>query len=293
MEARLGAKPIASYEIRGGGGLRLHAREWGDPAGQELLLIHGWSQSDLCWVKQVSGELSSRYRIVTFDLRGHGLSEKPAEPEHYTGGQLWADDLAAVIEGTGLRRPVVVAWSYGGFVAADYLRSHGDARIGALNLVGGAVVLKPPSFEHIGPGFLDNAPDASASDLATNIAAIQRFLRACTVDELADQDWATALGWNMAVPPAVRGALISRETDGTEALAKITAPVLVSHGREDAIVLPSMAEHVLDVCDAATASWYEGVGHMPFWEAGARFDEELVELGDRALAAGELVRRAR
>ena len=48
-------------------------------------------------------------------------------PEHYADGQLWADDLAAVIEQTGLERPVVVAWSYGGYIVADFLRAYGDA----------------------------------------------------------------------------------------------------------------------------------------------------------------------
>jgi hypothetical protein len=69
------AQPSAIHEIRGGDGIRLHAREWGNPEGPDLLLIHGWSQSDLCWAKQVNGTLAARFRIVTFDLRGHGLSE--------------------------------------------------------------------------------------------------------------------------------------------------------------------------------------------------------------------------
>ena len=102
------------------------------------------------------------------------MSESPSEPGHYADGRLWADDLAAVIEQTGLQSPVVVAWSYGGLVVSDYLRAYGDAGIAAINLVGAAVILKPPTFEHIGPGFLENAGDASESELATNIEAIQR-----------------------------------------------------------------------------------------------------------------------
>jgi pimeloyl-ACP methyl ester carboxylesterase len=43
-------------------------------------------------------------------------------------------------------------------------------------------------------------------------------------------------------------------------------PVLVTHGREDEIVLPSMADCTVQDCPAAVASWYEGVGHMPFVE---------------------------
>jgi pimeloyl-ACP methyl ester carboxylesterase len=275
------ASPVATYEIRGGGGLRLQAREWGNPGGPELLLIHGWSQCDLCWTKQVSGDLASRFRIVTFDLRGHGLSERPADPTHYTDERLWADDVAAVIEQTGLQHPVVVAWSYGGFLITDYLRAYGDGALAGLNLVGGAVILNPPAFDHIGPGFLENAGDASASDLATNIGAIERFLRACTAEELQVQEWTMALSWNMVVSPAVRGALISREVDGAPALAALSVPVLVTHGVEDAIVSPSMAEYVLTTCGTAVPSWYDDVGHMPFWEAAERFDRELAELVER------------
>ena len=280
METQADTKPTATYEIRGGDGLRLHAREWGDSEGPELLLIHGWSQSDLCWANQVQGDLAARSRIVTFDLRGHGLSESPSEPDRYADGRLWADDLAAVIEQTGLRSPVVVAWSYGGLVVTDYLRAYGDAGIAAINLVGAAVMLKPPTFEHVGPGFLENAGDASESDLATNIAAIQRFLHASTVEELDEPEWTAALCWNMVVPPAVRGALISREVDGSDSLASVSVPILVTHGREDQIISPSMAEHVLGVCGSAVPSWYDGVGHMPFWEAPDRFNRELAEFSD-------------
>jgi non-heme chloroperoxidase len=275
------ARPLATHEVRGGRGVRLHAREWGDPKGPAVLFIHGWSQSDLCWANQVNGQLADRFRIVTFDLRGHGLSEKPLGPDEYASGQLWADDVAAVMEQVGLERPVLVAWSYGGFIVADFLRAYGDASIAAINLVGAAVVLRPPSFDHLGPGLLENAQDACVSDLATNIAAIQRFLRACTADRLDQNAWVTALCWNMVVPPAVRGALISREIDGSDALAAASVPVLVSHGSQDAIVLPSMAEHTLEVCERAVASWYDDVGHMPFWEAPERFDTELAELAGR------------
>jgi pimeloyl-ACP methyl ester carboxylesterase len=51
--------------------------------------------------------------------------------------------------------------------------------------------------------------------------------------------------------------------------------VLLSHGREDEIVLPSMAEHVAAICATAEPSWYHAVGHMPFWEDHQRFNREL------------------
>jgi non-heme chloroperoxidase len=274
--------PIATREILGGGGLRLHAREWGNPDGPGILFIHGWSQSDLCWLKQLHGDLAGTFRIVTFDLRGHGLSEKPVGPEHYADGQLWADDVAAVIDQTGLERPILVAWSYGGFIVADYLRAYGDARIGGLDLVGAAVILRLPTFDHLGPGLLENAQEMCVPDLFANIVATRRFLCACTSRPLDDKELTTALAWNMVVPSAVRGALISRELDGSDILPSVSVPVLITHGHDDMIVLPSMAEHVLGVCAAATPSWYDSVGHMPFWEASDRFDRELADLANTA-----------
>jgi pimeloyl-ACP methyl ester carboxylesterase len=85
----------------------------------------------------------------------------------------------------------------------------------------------------------------------------------------------------MVVPPEVRGALISREIDAGDVLSQLSVPVLVTHGRADAVVLPSMAEHTLEICPTAEPSWYPNVGHMPFLEDTARFDRELAELALR------------
>ncbi|WP_406054048.1 alpha/beta fold hydrolase [Kribbella sp. NBC_00889] len=272
------AEPTATYDVRGGGGVRLHAREWGNRQGRAVVFIHGWSASHMCWAHQMQGRLADDFRLVAFDNRGHGMSEKPLGADSYRDPQLWADDLAAVIDQLGLDRPVLVAWSYGGFIVSDYIRAYGEDRIGAINLVGAAVMLKPPTFDHIGPGFLENAPDASMPDLATNIAAVRRFLGVCTAEPLEPDDWSAALAWNMVVPPEVRGALISREIDSDDVLSALSVPVLVTHGMSDTIVLPSMGEHVLNVCKPARPSRYEGIGHMPFTEAQPRFDHELAEL---------------
>ena len=273
--------PIREYDIRGGGGITLRAREWGNPEGDSILFVHGWSQCDLCWSAQVSGPLATRFRMITFDNRGHGSSEKPRDTSCYADGQLWADDLTAVIEQTRLDRPVVVAWSYGGFIVADYVRAQGDGDIAGIDLVGAAVLLRPPSFDHLGQVFTESAPVACSSDLRTSIPAIQRLLRSCSARALDERLWSAALCWNMAVPPEVRAALITREIDNDDVLAGVSVPVLVTHGTADAIVLPSMAAYTLERCKTAVASWYEGIGHMPFVEDAERFNRELAAFVDR------------
>jgi non-heme chloroperoxidase len=123
-------------------------------------------------------------------------------------------------------------------------------------------------------------------DLPTRIDALRRFWRSMTDEPMAEADLETGLCGSMVVPPQILGALISRQIDSDDVLAKLTVPVLVSHGRQDQIVLPSMAEHVLHVCPTAEPSWYEGIGHMPFLEDRSRFNRELAELARRTTATG-------
>jgi non-heme chloroperoxidase len=266
------------HTVRGGGGVDLHVREWGKASGRPILLIHGWSQNYLSWMKQYESERLQEFRIVAFDLRGHGMSGAPLEPEHYTNGEAWADDIAAILDRLALDRAVLVGWSYGGLVISDYLRKYGEKRLAGINFVGGAVALGPKAFGSlIGPGFLENAPGACEADVATNIAAIRRFLRACTARPIGQEAFEIALAFTMLVSPRVRASLIQRDVDFAPELTKVTVPVLVSHGRADTLALPAMADYIARHCRTATLSWFEGVGHMPFFEEPERFNGELAQ----------------
>jgi non-heme chloroperoxidase len=270
------------HEVRGGGGLRLHVREWGRPDGMPILFIHGWSQNHLCWARQYESALADEFRLVAYDLRGHGMSEAPLEPEHYTDGNLWADDVMAIVDALGLDRTVLVGWSYGSFVISDYIRAHGQDRIAAINFVEGAVKLGETAFGTlIGPGFLDHFVGATADDLPTNIATMRSFVRVCAAKPLPAEDFETAVSWNIVVPAQVRANLAARELDCDDVLGALEVPLLVTQGRADTVVLPAMAEHVLAVCPTAEASWYDGVGHLPHMEDAARFNSELAELTRR------------
>jgi non-heme chloroperoxidase len=274
--------PMKVHAVRGGGGLRLHVREWGKADGPPILFIHGWSQNHLCWAKQYESALADEFRLVAYDLRGHGMSEAPLEPEHYTDGKLWADDVAAIIAELQLDRPVLVGWSYGSFVICDYVREHGQDRIAAINFVEGAVKLGEAAFGTlIGPGFVDNFVDATVDDLPTNIRAMRSFVRACVVKPVSADELESAVCWNVVVPASIRANLASRTIDDDDVLRAIEVPLLVTQGRADSVVLPLMAEHVLATCPTAEASWYEGVGHVPHLEEPERFNRELAELTRR------------
>jgi non-heme chloroperoxidase len=273
------------HTVQGGGGLRLHVREWGKPDGPPILFIHAWSQNHLCWAKQYDGALADEFRLVAYDLRGHGMSEAPLEPEHYADGALWADDVAAIVEQLGLDRTVLVGWSYGAFVICDYLRVHGQDRVAAINFTGGGVKLGQAAFGTLlGPGFLEHFADATADDLPTNIRAMRSFVRTCIAKPLPDDEVETAVCWNVVVPARVRAHLAARELDYDDVLRALDVPLLVTHGRADSVALPAMAEHVLATCPSAEISWYERVGHVPHLEEPERFNRELAGLTRRVQA---------
>lgn len=273
------------HTVTGGDGLALNVMEWGNPAGPPLLLIHGWSQSHLCWEAQYASALAEEFRIVTPDNRGHGLSAAPTAAAAYTDGRAWADDVQAVIEQLELVRPVLAVWSYGGLIAIDYLRVYGDAAIAGINFVAAAVRLNQAALGSVvGPGFYEVFERAVSLDLSESVDAIREFIDRCFAVKLSRRIYERTLCSNMTVRPEVRAALAARDVTGDDVLPAITVPVLVSHGRKDVTVLPAMSELILERCPTATVSWYADSAHGPFLEEPARFNRELAAFARAARA---------
>ena len=83
--------------VAGAGDAPLNVMETGNPAGPEILFIHGMGMSYLSFLPQYQSELAGEFRIVAMDLRGHGGSAKPWRTEDVQPSTIWADDIAAVI----------------------------------------------------------------------------------------------------------------------------------------------------------------------------------------------------
>lgn len=253
-------------------GLTIAAYEWGNPEGREILFVHGFCQSHLSWARQVTDpRLAAEFRMVAYDLRGHGASDQPLDRASYAADALWAGDLAAVIAATRLKRPLLVGWSYGGRIIADYLATYGAGAVAGINYVNARCSTEPALF---GPAQV-HLLGMQSPDLAENIAATRRFLRACFERQPAAGDFETMLAFNMLVPASVRAYILGRDAETTAALAKLACPVLVTHGRDDPIILTAMAEFVARTVRGARLSLYDGAGHSPFFEDAPRFNAEL------------------
>ena len=190
------------HAVAGHGGLKLHVREWGNPDGAPILLIHGWSQNHMCWSKQYASRLADEFRIVAYDIRGHGMSEAPLEVEHYNASEYWADDVKAIIDVLELDRPVLAGWSYGGLIIGDYVRAHGTGSVAALNFVGAPPALNNEALGTlIGPGFVDHFEGATSDDLPTSLEAIIEFVHDCFEIKPTPAELEVILSFNSVVDP--------------------------------------------------------------------------------------------
>ena len=262
--------------VTGGGGVRLAVEETGNPDGRPVLFLHGLSQCRRSWERQLESDLGRDLRLVAVDLRGHGLSDKPRDA--YGDPALWAADVHAVIEALDLERPILCGWSYGGVIIGDYLERHGEATVGGVVLVGAVSRLGEPVLPFLGQEFVATLPGLFSSDAETSTAALERFVDLTTAAELPAKDRYLALGYGSVVPPHVRQALLSRTLSHDDLLERLTVPVLLAHGLDDQIVLPSMSEQHARLIPHAKSCWYEQVGHSPFLEVPDRFNADLREL---------------
>jgi pimeloyl-ACP methyl ester carboxylesterase len=261
-----------SLRIETPDGLTVGAQDWGRAtSGRDVLFLHGFSQSHLCWLKQVTGPLADTYRLVTYDNRGHGISDKPQDPSFYREPERWAGEVDAVIRQAGLDRPALVAWSYAGRIALDYLSVHGDSGISALVMAAATSAMGPALAGPAAPFMLD----MGEPELARSIEAARKFVRACFAAPPSPEEVEVMLSFSTVTPSTVRAALVGRPADYEATLRALDVPTLVVHGTEDRVVLPATAEHTLQTVRGAQLRIYDGIGHTPFWEAPERFNRDL------------------
>ncbi len=270
---------MRSHFVEGHGGVRLHVREAGREDGPAILFLHGWSQSWMSWLKQMEdAELTSRFRLLAMDLRGHGMSDKPGREMALAENRPWADDVQAVLEALEVPSVVPVGWSYGGSVVLDHLATWGAERVSGIVLVAPAVLFSKEDYGRwYGPGLLENAARARSTDLAENIAAMRGLLHACVV-RAVDPDWfEIQLAASMVVPPHVRGAMTRKRLEYEGLLRRFDRPVLLVHGLEDHVVLPSVSRHLAGLVSGSRLLLRPGTGHCPFAEEAQWFNAMLTD----------------
>jgi len=116
-------------------GVPIHFTDEG--SGVPVILLHGFAvNADLNWrLPGLTDELSQEYRVVSMDLRGHGLSGKPVVPEAY--GEAMAEDVIRLLDHLEIERAHVVGYSLGGIITLKLASTHPERLLSAAPLAAG------------------------------------------------------------------------------------------------------------------------------------------------------------
>jgi len=247
-------------------GVRIHYEDQG--SGPALLLTHGYSATLAMWKAQVAA-LEKRFRVLSWDMRGHGQSDSPTDPSAYSHEATVAD-MAAVLDACGVERAVVGGLSLGGYMSLEFYLAH-PARVRALVLC------------DTGPGYKKDDARAGWNQYAEGFA--RRF----------DEKGLAALGGSAEVriaqhrdarglAHAARGILIQRDSRVMEALPSIRVPTLLVVGSDDKPFLTGM-KYMADKIPGAEHVVIADAGHAVNIDQPKRFNEVLTAFLDRTTSA--------
>jgi len=226
--------------------------------GSPLLLIQGLGYGRWGWEPIVHG-LAARHRVVSFDNRGIGESDKPPGP--YTAAQM-AEDARQVLDEAGIERAHVLGASLGGMIAQE-LAVAAPERVDRLVLCcttpGGPATVPMPE--------VTMRLFAEAPSLAPEVALrrfVENALGSEPPTELVDELFAR----RVANPPDPAGwqaqAAAGMGFEGVE--AEISAPTLILGGTADNVVDQRNAEVLATRIPGARVELLAGAGHLFFWE---------------------------
>ena len=203
---------------RGGGAL--YYEIYGN--GPALLLTHGYGSSSHMWAGQVA-PFSRQFKLVLWDMRGHGRSSSPDDPSLYSEAASVAD-MAALLDAAAAQTAVIGGLSLGGYMSLAFHLAH-PTRTRALLII------------DTGPGFRNDEARESWNTRANTIAGrfesegLSRLANASI--EQRDAAHTSAMGLALAA----RGMLAQCDARVIESLPKIKVPSLVIVGGNDAAFL--------------------------------------------------------
>lgn len=264
-------------EVAGADGVPLLVAEAGNPDGPPILFIHGFAQSHLAFQSQFESDLAEDFRLIAFDLRGHGGSAKPWRKEDYEASRgVWADDVAAVIAAKDLHNVTLVGWSFGGFIAVDYLRKFGAERVSALNLDGTVAGLAEPVAQaEMDKSLVEGARRRSSVDLSENIVGALEVADGFTHHPMPGVRRRVADAAALMVPSLSRRLMTDLPVNHVTFAARVPVPTLFSLGRFDRQLTAYDLDQLTKSLPNAIISHFEMSGHFPSLEEPMRFNCEL------------------
>ena len=217
----------------------LHVDDTGGP-GRAVVLIHGWPLSGESWSEQVPVFAAAGYRVITYDRRGFGRSDKPLAGYGY---DTLTDDLHTLLVELDLKNVTLVGFSMGGGEVARYFSRYGGERVRSVVFASAVppFLLKTPGNPD-GPletveaakmtAGLTASRDEFFDDFTTQFYSVDGELKVTERQRMQALDLAGQASKIAALEAMTAFAV----TDFRDDLAEVTVPTLVIHGDSDATV---------------------------------------------------------
>lgn len=253
--------------------------EWHGDDGPAVALIHGLGLNRHMWQWQLPA-LTPRYRVLVYDLYGHGESPKPPSQANLA---LFSDQLRRLLDEADVERCALGGFSLGGMIARRFALDHAD-RLSALAILNSA----------------HERTEAQRDAILKRVAQVREQGPSSTV-EAALERWFSddfragnpdvmdlVRRWVMAndkeVYPDIYRVLADGVDEIVEPIRTIRCPTLVMTGEQDFGNSPEMTKAIAEGIAGARAMILPGLRHMALAEAPAVFNQALVSFLDEALA---------
>jgi pimeloyl-ACP methyl ester carboxylesterase len=241
----------------------------------ELVFVPGFvSHVELIWTEPTVAaffrRLASFARLVVFDKRGQGLSDRLGRPPTLEDSM---DDLRAVMDAAGCERPAIMGISEGGPMSTLFAATHPE-RVAALVLYGTyARMLAAPDYpEGIPETWLRSWERIIRSEWGTPVG-INLWAPSAAGDPGFEDWWARLLRYGTSPAGAVALMRLYRELDVRVALASIEAPTLVIHCGGDKMIPVAQGRYLADHIAGSRFVELDSEDHVPFTGAEPLLDE--------------------
>jgi pimeloyl-ACP methyl ester carboxylesterase/predicted glycosyltransferase len=282
-------------------GVRIHYEIYGE-GPETMVFLPPWSIVHSRVYKAQLPYFSERFRCITFDGRGNGKSDRPAEVAAYSLEQYVADAIA-VMDATEAGAAILVGLSLAG-MHASVLAAHHPERVKAAILVGTVASIGPPNHDYLAPAnflakreqfdgwekfnrdyWMTNYPDFAA-----------HFVGNIHSDRHSTKQIEDGIGWasetnGPTLAKIVEARAIAPSFDVSEAMyRKIRCPLLVIHGDDDQIQHYARAQTVAEVTGAELVI-IAGGGHNPLGRIPAKCNTMITDFLDRKLGIAAPAKR--
>ncbi|MBV8741076.1 MAG: hypothetical protein JOZ12_04780 [Sinobacteraceae bacterium] len=123
--------------------------------------------------------------------------------------------------------------------------------------------------------FLGLIPGFFSANVEESVSSLNSLLRLCFIRELSAEENYLLLGASLTVPPHVRQALFARAFNNDDLLPRLRKPVLVTHGKEDAVVKPEVIERQMTRIPKLETHLFANAGHACFWDDAPAYNRCL------------------